>query len=60
MKKIYNFTNIAPHYRKNLIENFLMQIILNFIFFWKNKNLKIKEIDFYDDKLYSFKGNIAN
>lgn len=47
MKNIYNFTNIASHYRKNLWEKLIVSENFNFHFFFgKNKSLKIKEIDF--------------
>ena len=47
MKIIFNFTNIAPHYRKNLWEKLIDSNDFNFhLFFGSNTSLKIKEIDF--------------
>lgn len=46
-KRIFNFTNIASHYRKNLWEKLVLEEDFDFFFFYgKNRSLKIKEIDF--------------
>lgn len=60
-KVIYNFTNIAPHYRSSLWSKLLNDPFFDFHFaFGKNKRLNIKEIDFsksgfieQNDKLHS-------
>ncbi len=62
-KIIYHFTNIAPHYRKNLWEKLINSNDFDFHFFYgKNHFSKIKEIDFSLDvfernkvKLHSLK-----
>lgn len=47
MKTIYNFTNIASHYRSLLWEKLLKSKEFDFHFlFGKNKGMQIKEIDF--------------
>tara|TARA_B110000967_G_C18901811_1_gene576209 strand:- start:2998 stop:4146 length:1149 start_codon:yes stop_codon:yes gene_type:complete len=47
MKVIYNFTNIAPHYRKNLWEKLIVSEKFEMHFFYGvDKYLGIKEIDF--------------
>lgn len=49
-KKIYNFTNIPSHYRKNLWEKLISSKEFDFYFFFgSNRSLKIKEIDFNSD-----------
>jgi len=46
-KIIYNFTNIAPHYRSSLWSKLLNNLFFDFHFvFGENKQLNIKEINF--------------
>ena len=49
-KKIYNFTNIAPHYRLNLWLSLLNSVVYEYHFFYgSNLHLGIKEINLIKD-----------
>lgn len=51
MKKIYNFTNIAAHYRSLIWSKLLNANEFDYHFFYgKNNSLRIKEIDFTEPK----------
>lgn len=57
-KVIYNFTNIAPHYRSSLWSKLLNDPFFHFhLVFGTNKQLNIKEVDFTKSK---FRGQNTN
>lgn len=59
VKKIYNFTNIAPHYRALLWTKLLNSANFDFHFFYgKNKSIQIKEIDFSGESFQNKKGQL--
>lgn len=59
METIYNFTNIASHYRKNLLEKLVDSKNFEFHFLYgSNASLKIKEIDFHSSAFVKNKNQL--
>ncbi|MEI6864951.1 glycosyltransferase [Flavicella sp.] len=59
MDKIYNFTNIASHYRSLLWQKLISESKFEYHFFFgRNKGLQIKEIDFKTEFFLRFKDRL--